>query len=75
MRYVEKFSRTGKATDDNNPQAHYMLDNKSYRLKMCNNHCFLAVTMVARTPQYHVYKYNNRCLVRLRLSFVIPSLT
>jgi hypothetical protein len=50
MRYVEKYCRSGQATDNMMP-AHCMLDTKDYKnaLRIRNNYCFSAVTVVSRT--------------------------
>jgi hypothetical protein len=48
---VEKYCRTGQATDDNMAHAHCKLDAQVYKhtLRICNTHCFSTATMVART--------------------------
>ena len=47
---VEKYRRTGEATDGNMVQAHCMLDTYGYKntLRICNNYCFLTASMVTR---------------------------
>jgi len=48
---VEKFCRTGQATDDNMPHAHFTLVTQSYKQthRIYSTYCFSAATMVART--------------------------
>ena len=50
-RYVEKYGAIEQANDDNMAHAHCILDNQGYKhtLTICNNHCFYATTMVARS--------------------------
>jgi hypothetical protein len=61
---VEKYYRTGQATDGNLARAHCMLDTQSYKhtLGVSNNYCFSIITMFARTPvQTHVYTPGTYC--------------
>jgi len=48
---VEKYHRTGQATDDNMAQAHCILDTYGYKqtLRICNVYILYAATMDART--------------------------
>ena len=51
VRYVEKYCRSGQATDDNMMPAHCMLGTKDYKnaLRIRNTYCFSTATMVSRT--------------------------
>ena len=48
---VEKYGRSGRATDDKSAHDHCMLDTQGYRHtpRICNTYCFSTATMVART--------------------------
>ena len=66
---MEKYGRTGQATDDNMAHALCVLDDEGCRhtLRICNTYCFSTATMVART---HV----NVTLYILCLSFLHTSI-
>jgi len=59
---VEKYSRTGQATDDNMVHIHCMLGTSGYKLtlRIYNTYCFPTVTMDART--YLTVTLNVHCL-------------
>jgi len=52
MRYVEKYCRVGKATDNDMAHAHCMLDTQGYKhtLTICDSDCCSTTTVVTQTP-------------------------
>jgi hypothetical protein len=58
---VEKYCRTGQATDDNMEHAHCMLDTYGYKhtLIIYNTYCFSTTTRVVRTWQFDKMRRNG----------------